>query len=119
MDGKVWDDGKVWGDLCREKRVNIAYNNCPRVFEVDDETGEMVRWKMIHGLDTGKAYIPRDFEILGTFFHNHDIVPVWINCHYNWGRYDEESEKWTGAVGKVREKTNLLLSVYIVFSDRS
>ena len=21
------DDGKVWGDLCREKRVNIAYNN--------------------------------------------------------------------------------------------
>ena len=35
------DDGKVWGDLCREKRVNIAYNNDPPIFEVDDRN----RWK--------------------------------------------------------------------------
>merc|ERR1712155_410231 len=35
------DDGKVWGNLCREKRVNIAYNNEP-AFEVNDETGKML-----------------------------------------------------------------------------
>ena len=26
-DSGAVDDGKVWGDLCREKRVDIAYNN--------------------------------------------------------------------------------------------
>ena len=50
------------------------------------------------------SYIPYDWDILATFFQNHDIVPVWINCHYTWGWYDEESGKWTGAVGKVGRK---------------
>merc|ERR1712155_145169 len=37
------DDGKVWGDLCREKRVNIAYVHDPPYFAVD-KSGEMVRY---------------------------------------------------------------------------
>ena len=94
------DDGKVWGDLCREKRVNIAYNNDPGYFEVDDETGEMVKYPG-HWPSTD-TYIPYDWEILETFFSANDIVPVWINCHSTWGWYDEEAGKWTGAVGKVR-----------------
>ena len=95
------DDGKVWGDLCREKRVNIAYNNYPGLFEVNEDTGEMVRYpvKPVPGV---YEYIPYDWEILETFFLNNDIIPVWINCHYTWGWYDEESGKWTGAVGQVR-----------------
>ena len=43
-----------------------------------------------------------DYEILETFFRNHDIVPVWLNSHYSWGWYDDEAGRWTGAVGKVR-----------------
>merc|ERR1711978_28477 len=35
------DDGKVWGDLCREKRVNIAYNNELDGYAVDKKTGRM------------------------------------------------------------------------------
>ena len=35
------DDGKVWRNLCREKRVNIAYNNYLPYFTVDGETGEV------------------------------------------------------------------------------
>ena len=66
---------------------------------------------------TQDSYIPYDWVILESFFLSNKITPVWINCHYNWGRYDEELEKWTGAVGKVGEKT--ILSVYIIFSDRS
>ena len=93
------DDGKVWGDLCREKRVNIAYNDYPPVFEVDGDTGAMVRYPVDPlRISTGYVY---DYEILETFFHNHDIVPVWVNCHQNWGWYDEEAGNWTGAVGKV------------------
>ena len=95
------DDGKVWGDLCREKRVNIAYNNYPGLFEVNEDTGEMVRYpvKPVPGV---YEYIPYDWEILETFFLNNDIIPAWINCHYTWGSYDKELGKWTGAVGKVR-----------------
>ena len=44
-----------------------------------------------------------DYEILETFFRNHDIVPVWLNSHYSWGWYDEEAGRWTGAVGMVRD----------------
>ena len=130
------DDGKVWGDLCREKRVNIAYNNDP-FFKVDSDTGKMVRYPVYPSLDSYiymYSYIPRNWEILDrdvfkkkenftkgcaaprpqqttffplflktshSFFKNHDIVPIWMNCHYTWGVYDEESGKWTGAVGKV------------------
>merc|ERR1711978_14519 len=93
------DDGKVWGDLCREKRVNIAYNNYKRYFELDDETGEMVKYPGLDGLD---GVISHDWQILDSFFSNYDIVPVWTNYHYTWGWYDEEAGKWTGAVGKVR-----------------
>ena len=94
----------MWGDLCREKRVNIAYNNDPGAFEVDDETGEMVRYPGRYPVTL--SYIPWDWDILATFFRYYNIVPVWINCHYTWGWYDEESGKWTGAVGKVRRSTH-------------
>ena len=105
------DDGKAWGDLCREKTVNIAYNNYLPYFTVDGETGEMVRFPVnpVTGL---YSFIPWDWEILETFFLNNDIVPVWINCHFTWGWYDEESGKWTGALGKVRSSISFLLIHY-------
>ena len=110
------DDGKVWGDLCREKRVNIAYNNyySSEFFEVNDETGEMVKTPV--DPRNWNNYIPYDWEILDSFFINHDIVPVWINCYSTWGWYDQESGKWTGAVGKVNIY-NIIDSDNIIFED--
>ena len=108
------DDGKVWGDLCREKRVNIAYNNYRWIFGVNDETGEMVRYPVTPAFE---AYI-YDWEILDSFFNIHDIVPVWINCNFTWGWYDEGSGKWTGAVGKVRMNLFGLHTTLIVLLDR-
>ena len=85
-------------------------NDYPPWFEVDDETREMVRYPVNPVIES--SYI-LNWEILETFFHNHDIVPVWTNCHSTWGWYDEESGKWTGAVGKVRSsKDQLLLILY-------
>ena len=98
------DDGKVWGDLCRVKRVNIAYNNEPKEFEVDDEDGdgkgEMVRKPYFMKKDI-KNIIPWDWEILDSFFRNHDIEPTWLNCHYDWGKWLPEEGRWSGAIGKV------------------
>ena len=46
--------------------------------------------------------IPYNFEILKLFFKNKNIN--WINCNYTWGWYDDETGRWTGAVGKVNKE---------------
>ena len=66
-----------------------------------DRTRDMVRYPVDPRRISTHSNI-YDYEILETFFRNHDIVPVWMNSHYSWGWYDEEAGKWTGAVGKVR-----------------
>ena len=86
------DDGKVWGDLCREKRVNIVYNNEPWIFEVDWRTKEMVRYP-VDPVTGFSSTISWTWEILDSFIRNHHIVPNWINCfHYSqcieWFIYD-------------------------------
>ena len=45
--------------------------------------------------------ISRDWEILYKFFSVYNIEPIWLNCHYTWGWYDEEQGAWTGCMGKV------------------
>ena len=115
--GKV-DDGKVWGDLCREKRVNIAYNTeLPYGFEVNEETGEMVPrpLKPVTGV---QPFISREWEILDSFFRPHRIAPNWTNCHGAYGWYDEEEGKWTGMVGKVSCKGFQLYfeNVYLMYN---
>ena len=99
--GKV-GDGKVWGDLCRERRVNIAYNNDEDSFLLDDNTGEMLV-TATERLSFDPMY---EREKLGSFFKNYEIIPSWINCNYTWGSYDEDLGKWTGAVGKVKKTIN-------------
>ena len=59
--------------------------------------------KIIEG---GYTHIPYDFEILEKFFKNKNIN--WIQSFYDWGSYDECTERWTGAVGKVKMNTFLL-----------
>ena len=98
------DDGKVWGDLCREKRVHIAYNNDEYSFLLDDDTGEM----LVTATEPPTYDPMTEREKLGSFFENYDIIPFWINCNYTWGSYDEDLGKWTGAVGKVKETINYI-----------
>ena len=95
------DDGKVWGDLCRQKTVRIAYNNVPWVFEIDNSTDEMVKYPL--DPRTGYSLISKDWEILDSFFMTNNIIPIWIYCNQTWGWYDEELGNWTGASGMVRK----------------
>ena len=66
----------------------------------------MFEWHNKYGSEDEDSNIPYDFEILEVFFENKIIN--WINCNYTWGWYDDETEKWTGAVGKVKMNTFLL-----------
>ena len=52
--------------------------------------------------------IPYDFEILEIFFKNKNVIVNWIYCNYTWGWFDDETGRWTGAVGKVKLNTFLL-----------
>ena len=113
------DDGKVWGDLCREKRIYIAYNLAySGLLEVDD--GKLVlqsrqkvfKWGdgVVENRRFGQDKIALPWEIFHSFFTNHDIDPVWINCDFTLSKYDEELGMWTGAVGKVSIQRDKLIS---------
>ena len=96
------DDGKVWGDLCMEKRVDISYcNEKADGFEVDDATGKMVMkpYFMRKGV---RDHISWDVETLDSFFKIHNIVPNWINEKGDRGKYNYETGMWTGSLGRVR-----------------
>ena len=84
--------------------INVAYNDDPYYFEIVNNS--MLEWHDYWGLWNEEYYIPYDFEILEIFFENKIIN--WINCNYTWGWYDDESGRWTGAVGKVKMNTYLL-----------
>ena len=98
------DDGNVWGDFCREKRVNIAYYESgflDKDFVVWQ--GELLRYPPVAVVDPSTPdfdKIPYPWEIFYSFFSNHDIVPVWIPSYYQ-SAYYEELGRWIGAVGKV------------------
>ena len=88
--------------------INIAYNNYPYYFEYDEESKAMIEFPVPNHpshlnlrLSKNHVYISYSWEILKLFFKNNNIVPNWINCYQTWGWFDEESGKWTGAVGKV------------------
>ena len=53
--------------------------------------------------------MPYEFEILEIFFKTENvIVKNWIDCNGTWGGYDDETGRWTGAVGKVKMNLYLL-----------
>ena len=67
----------------------------------------MFEWNDYWGLNNEVSTIPYDFEILEIFFKTKNVIINWINCNYTWGWFDDETERWTGAVGKV--KVNMFL----------
>ena len=84
-------------------RINVAYNYDPGWFAVFNNA--MHKYSNYFGLKNEVSRIPYDFEILEIFFKTNNIIVNWINCYSNWGLYDDEKERWTGAVGKVEMNT--------------
>ena len=83
-------DGKVYTnkDMCGRKIVRMAYNHEEGYFEVDKD-GKVVE----------NGYI--SIDILISFFSSQNLTPVWENANFTWGWFDEETGRWTGAVGLV------------------
>ena len=85
--------------------INVAYNYDPGWFAVVNNA--MHKYSNYWGLKSEVSRIPYDFEILEIFFITNNIIVNWINCYFDWGLYDDEKERWTGAVGKVKMNTYL------------
>ena len=66
-------------DVCKEKQVNIAYNNDPPYFEIDKVTGEMVKYPTYF---LGHGNIPWEWELQAAFFKYNNIKAKWFNCNY-------------------------------------
>ena len=98
-DGKI---NKKYKELCDEPvhYPNIAYNNDPPWFDVDEATGVFTEYPL-HVIAGDFSSIPRDYEIMISFIKFYNIIPNWINCNFTWGWFNEETNSWTGAVGKV------------------
>ena len=104
----MYNNGSVsnkvrYQDICTDKFVaNIAH-----VLSNDVVNNSMVEHRVstlsIRGM--GKSAIPFDFEIIGSFLLNYNIiVNKWIDCNNTGGIYNYETGKWTGAVGQVNIK---------------
>ena len=95
----------------KKNEVRVAYNNEPEVFLINNDTNIMTEFPLWLTLSISEQYpyVSMDFEMLQIFFDNNNIKPVWINTHYTWGWYDEETGSWTGGVGQVRDSSCHLL----------
>ena len=103
---QLFHDGTVRGhlhyyDLCKVvNRENIAYNDYDLDLRIDQVTNTLIEInpRPINGWSSS---IPFEFEIIGEFLRQHNIIPNWIDCNYTYGWYDEEAGNWTGEIGKV------------------
>ena len=88
-------------DVCKEKQVFVAYNHEPGMFEVNNITGEMVRYPV----DPRIAYvnIAAEWEVEAAFFETNNIKPIWLNANFTWGWYDNVTDQWTGATGMIEK----------------
>ena len=80
--------------------INVAYNDEIGVFLIVNNS--MLMWDKKYGREGEDSNIPYDFEILEVFFKSYVIEINWIDCNYTWGWYDGETDRWTGAVRKVK-----------------
>ena len=89
-----------FGEVCKEKHVYVAYRNEWGAFEVNNITGEMVKypvWLMV-------SYEPLawQWEIQAAFFKYNNITPHWINCNNTGGTLNYTTGQWDGAVGLIQ-----------------
>ena len=87
-------------------RVHLGYNNDigynnPDFDILKVEDNKLLQYpskRMYKGVE---SYISQNWEVLYKFFSLYNIEPIWFNCDYSWGWYDDELGAWTGCMGKV------------------
>ena len=103
--GRIINSNVRYQDLCIDRfAISVAYNHDPWYFEIENNSIINLREKYgyLNGETVGSySYIPTTDEQLSAFFTNYNVIINWIDCNFTWGWFDDETGKWTGAVGKV------------------
>ena len=95
-------------DICTDRFVaNIAH-----FWSYQVVNNSMVEYplNLIEG-QYSSISLPYDFEIIGSFLINYNIVKEWIDCNETAGIFDNETGKWTGCVGQVKIQLHYYLYV--------
>ena len=87
-------------DICggEKIRVHLGYNN-DWYMKVENNT--LLQDPPERSLKGTGTMIYQTWEVLYKFFSLYNIEPIWLNCNFSWGWYDEEQGAWTGCMGKV------------------
>ena len=81
-------------------KVHLGYNDFKTMrFENNQQSTKSK--SRPRGLNGESPTISHNWVVLDKFFSLHNIEPIWLNCNYDWGHYDEEQGAWTGCMGKV------------------
>ena len=105
-------------DVCKEKRVHVAYNNDPGTFVVNNITGEMVEYPVEPYMKHWS--ISMQWELQATFFETNNIKPNWCNANYTWGTLNYTTGQWSGAVGLIqRDEADYAISGFASTYGRS
>ena len=78
-------------------RVHLGYND-DFTMQVEDNTLSQGSERQLKGESTEMSQV---WEVFYKFFSHYNIEPIWLNCNFSWGWYDEEQGAWTGCMGKV------------------
>ena len=80
-------------------RVHLGYNDDIGIMEVKDN--KLLQYPAKREPKGALTAMSQDWEVLDEFISLYNIEPIWLNCNYSWGWYDEEQGAWTGCMGKV------------------
>jgi hypothetical protein len=84
-------------DVCQGGLVRVAFDQ-DYTFEVDTGANRMVKYPLSASINPVGAF---DYEILSTFFHEHQLTPTFIDNNRTNPQWDTEAEQ-TGLVALVR-----------------
>ena len=89
-------------EVCKEKRVSIAFNNEEWVFWAYGVPGNMQMWRYPVHPEVRYRSVAWEWEVQAAFFENNNIIPHWIYCNYDWGTLNYTTGQWSGAIGLIQ-----------------
>ena len=105
FDLQLLHHGEVHGnihyyDLCKVLNyVNIAYNEFYNRLKIKENT--LVDFPL-NNIKGQQSVISLEFEIIGEFLTQNNIIPTWIHSNQIFGIIDEETGEFSGEMGYVR-----------------
>jgi hypothetical protein len=91
-------------DVCQGGLVRVAFDQY-NLIEVDTGDNRMVEYDLKWSIIQNRA---DSYEILSSFFNEHQLTPTFIDNKYTYPLWDTEAGLWTGVVAMVRANISII-----------